>query len=88
MEFLDAPHNNEVEIKIFGSGLFIKKNNPFQILYFTRSTHMEERQIEVPDLDLDEASDSESIKSPKMETVEVIKLHMTADMPKGNLLWL
>ena len=49
---------------------------------------MEERQIEVPDLDLDEASDSESIKSPKMETVEVIKLHMTADMPKGNLLWL
>ena len=29
MEFLDAPHNNEVEIKIFGSGLFIQKNNPF-----------------------------------------------------------
>ena len=44
---------------------------------------MEERQIEVPDLD-EEASDSESIKSPKMETVEVIKLHMTADMPKGQ----
>ena len=57
--------------------------NIVQILYFTRSTHMEERQIEIPDFDLDEASDSESIKSPKMETVEVIKLHMTSDMPKG-----
>ena len=45
---------------------------------------MEERQIEIPDLDLEDGSDSESIKSPKMEMVEVIKLHMTSDMPTGK----
>ena len=46
---------------------------------------MEERQIEIPDLDMDDGSDAESIRSPKMETVEVIKLHMTSDMPQGSI---
>ena len=32
---------------------------------------------------MDEGSDADSLGSPKMETVEVIKLHMTTTMPEG-----
>jgi hypothetical protein len=51
--------------------LFLDSPTNHDIIYFTRSTHMEERQVE-QEVDLDGASDTDSIRSPKMETVQVI----------------
>ena len=46
---------------------------------------MKERQVEVDDMEDEDASDSESTKSLKMEMVEVIKLHMSVEMPEGKI---
>ncbi len=51
--------------------LFLDSPTNQEIIYFSRSTHMEERQVE-QEVDLDGASDTDSIRSPKMETVQVI----------------
>ena len=40
--------------------------------------------MEIPELDGDEISDAESTKSVRMEMVEVIKLHMSLDLPEGR----
>ena len=63
---------------------FLDSSHNSNILYLTRSSHMEERQVEVDDVEDEEISDSESTKSLKMEMVEVIKLHMSLEMPEGR----
>ena len=55
---------------------FLDNPSNSDIIYFTRSTHMEERQVE-QDIDLDGASDTDSVRSPKTEVVEVTKLQMS-----------
>ena len=60
---------------------FLETPTNQEIVYFTRFTSVEERQIE-QEIDLDNASDSDSIRSPKMETVEVTKLTMSLEIPE------
>ena len=67
---------------------FLDSTHNNDILYLTRSAHMEERQVEVDDMEDEDASDSESTKSLKMEMVEVIKLHMSVEMPEGKIFFL
>ena len=64
---------------------FLDSTHNNDILYLTRSAHMEERQGEGDDMEDEDASDSESTKSLKMEMVEVIKLHMSVEMPEGKI---
>ena len=59
---------------------FLDNPSNSDIIYFTRSTHMEERQVE-QEIDLDGASDTDSVRSPKTEVVEVTKLHMSFNLP-------
>ena len=62
---------------------FLDSSHNSDILYLTRSAHMEERQVEVDDLEEEEMSDAESTVSVKMEMVEVIKLQMSVEMPES-----
>ena len=79
MDFM--AEENRKHKKLFLEFLDSSHNN--DILYLTRSAHMEERQVEVEELEDEEISDSESTKSLKMEMVEVIKLQMSSEMPEG-----
>ena len=62
---------------------FLDSSHNSDILYLTRSAHMEERQVEGEDLEEEEMSDAESTVSLKMEMVEVIKLQMSLEMPES-----
>ena len=77
MDFLTD--NGRINKKFLVEFLDAPTNN--EVIYFTRSTHEEERQVE-QEIDLDGASDTDSVQSPKTEIVQVTKLHMSMELPE------
>ena len=65
--------------------LCTKQKKFFGVQVYLSFLNVKLLKVEIPELDGDDAvSDAESAKSVRMEMVEVIKLHMSLDLPEGR----